>query len=85
MLNQADALEKLRNAIRSALKPDKPAITAEEEEKFRHIGYIMLRRKYSISSIIIIKKKVLNLNVTLFFHLNYKLQVTKLIFYYLTF
>ena len=80
MLNQADALEKLRNAIRSALKPDKPAITAEEEEKLRHIGYIMLRRQYSISSIIIIKKKAQNLTDTLFFHLNYKLQVTKLIF-----
>ena len=34
-LNQADALEKLRNAIRLATEPDKPAPTAEELEKFR--------------------------------------------------
>lgn len=34
-LNQADALEKLRNAIRLATQPDKPLSTAEEVEKFR--------------------------------------------------
>ena len=39
MLNQADAIEKLRSAIRKALRPDKPVITSEEEEKFRYIGH----------------------------------------------
>jgi hypothetical protein len=34
-LNQADALEKLRNAIRTALEPPKPTFTAEELEKIR--------------------------------------------------
>ena len=34
-LNQADALEKLRNAIRLATQPDKPLSTAEQVEKFR--------------------------------------------------
>jgi hypothetical protein len=34
-LNQADALKKLRNAIRTALEPPKPTFTAEELEKIR--------------------------------------------------
>jgi hypothetical protein len=34
-LNQADALEKLRNAIRTALEPPRPTFTAEELEKIR--------------------------------------------------
>eukprot|EP00088_Acartia_fossae_P036789 TRINITY_DN3798_c0_g1_i1.p1 TRINITY_DN3798_c0_g1~~TRINITY_DN3798_c0_g1_i1.p1 ORF type:complete len:199 (-),score=22.05 TRINITY_DN3798_c0_g1_i1:35-631(-) len=34
-LNQADALEKLRTAIRSALAAPKPKFTAEEEERIR--------------------------------------------------
>ena len=34
-LNQADALEKLRAAIRFAVEPPKPKFTADEEEKIR--------------------------------------------------
>jgi len=34
-LNQADALEKLRSAIRSALQPPTPKFSDEEKEKFR--------------------------------------------------
>jgi len=34
-LNQADALEKLRSNIRTALQPPKPTFTALEEEKMR--------------------------------------------------